>query len=362
MNEPSFPQFKVGTLDSLVLQSEELAKLDQQLHTSIAKVLETIASLMNDNSSSNSSSSTNINDITKILKLKVDGVDSVEYFERFQWKQSRFRLDKPIEELIGLISNEGLQLDSDLRQQFQNYNSAKSNLLACKRKQTGDLTVKSLHDIVSKEDFVIGSEHLKTILLVIPLSLESQFLNSYESVSPFVVPRSAKRISCDAEYVLYGVTLFKKYENEFLANARENKWIPRDFQYSDEIIEQMKNEFNIAQREENSLKNDLMRLSKEAYSEISVCWNHIKFLRSFVESVLRYGLPPTFYCYILKVDNLKNLEKAKLECIERFGYLGGNAFTKDNKGKVVKDNSLHEYASLVDTDYEPFVIYQVHIY
>lgn len=353
LRELKFPSFKVGTLDSLVQQSEELAKYDTQLNASIGKVLETISGLIN---------SGNENGITALPKLKVDGMDSIDYFEKFKWKQSRFRLDKSIEELIKLITNEALQLDSDLRSQYQLYNNAKSTLLACQRKQNGDLSVKSLHDIVSKKDFVIGSEHLKTVLLAIPISLEKQFLNSYESISTFVVPRSANRIANDSEFVLYGVTLFKKYENQFLTAARENKWIPRDFEYSDEIIEQMKNEFNIAQKEESTLKNDLMRLSREAFSEISICWVHIKLLRAFVESVLRYGLPPTFYCYILKLQNSKDLATAKADCIERFGYLGGNAFSKDNKGNVVKDNSLHEYASLVDTDYEPFVIYEVHIY
>lgn len=358
LREIDFPQFKVGTLDSLVLQSEELTKLDNQLHTSVGKVLETISTLIN----KNNNNSSNGNSITNLPRLKVDGMDSIEYFEKFQWKQSRFRLDKSIEDLIKLISNEGLQLDSDLRSQFQNYNNAKSNLLACQRKQNGDLSVKSLHDVVSKENFVIGSDHLKTVLLAVPLTLESQFLNSYESISPFVVPRSADKISSDSEYALYGISLFKKYENQFLTAARENKWIPRDFQYSDEIIEKLKNEFTTAQKEENSLKNDLMRLSKEAFSEISICWVHIKVLRAFVESVLRYGLPPTFYCYIIKIDDARNLPKAKATCVERFGYLGGNAFAKDSKGKVIKDNSLHEYASLVDTDYEPFVIYEVHVY
>lgn len=363
LREVQFPSFKVGTLDSLVQQSEELGKLDHQLHTSISKVLETISNLVSSGSgvsSLGSGSSSNIG--ANLPKLKVDGMDPIDYFEKFQWKQSRFRFDKSIEELIKLISNEGLQLDSDLRSQYQIYNNAKSNLLACQRKQNGDLSVKSLHGVVSKDDFVLGSDHLKTVLLAVPSSLESQFLDSYESVSPFVVPRSARKISSDAEYVLYGVTLFKKYENQFLTASRENKWIPRDFEYSDEIIEKLKNEFSIAQKQESTLKNDLMRLSKEAFSEITICWVHIKLLRAFVESVLRYGLPPTFYCYILKVNNAKDLGKAKADCIERFGYLGGNAFTKDNKGKVVKDNSLHEYASLVDTDYEPFVIYEVHVY
>lgn len=343
----TFPDFKIGTLDSLVLQSEELSKLDGQLHTSVNKVVEIFNALTGSNASA--------------AKLKVDGIDSNKYFQRFQWNKSRFRVDKSIDELIKLISNEGLQLDADLKAQYQNYNNIKSNLLSIQRKQNGDLSVKSLHDIVKRDDFVLDSEHLKTVLIAVPSATSPQFLNSYETLVPFVVPRSAKLIAEDSEYKLYGVTLFKKYQTEFMVKSRENKWTPREFTFDDEVIAKMKSEFSTVQRDEINVKNDLVRLSREAYSEISICWNHIKFLRAFVESVLRYGLPPKFLCFVLKPTESKNVDKAKADVVARYSYLGGNAFNKDSKGMMVKDNSLHEYAAIVDTDYEPFVIYKVDI-
>lgn len=351
-----FPSFKVGTLDSLVVQSEELAKFDHQLHNAIGKVNEIKIQLLQD-SNPNISNSSEI----KLPKAKIDGKIVDDIFEKFEWKASSYRLDKPISELINLITSEALQLDADLRSQFQGYNTAKSNLLSCQRKQTGDLSVKSLHDVVSKENFVLNSDHLKTVLIAVPTALKSNFEGKYETLTKFVVPRSANLIASDAEYLLYGVTLFKKFELEFLAKAREEKWIPRDFEYSDAAIEQMKNEFDIAQKEEYSLKNDLSRLANVAYADITKCWIHIKYLRAFVESVLRYGLPPEFYCFALKFPDGKNIEKGKQECVEKYGYLGGNAFSKDNNGKVLKDSSLHEYANLVDTDYEPFVLYEIEL-
>ncbi|ESX01220.1 hypothetical protein KL918_002861 [Ogataea parapolymorpha] len=344
--EYQLPGFKVGTLDSLVLQSEELGRIDQQLYGSIGKVQDIMASIHGEG------------DAKFVAKQKIDGKFVDQYLESFRWNTSRYRLDKPIEELINLISSEALNVDNDLRSSYANYNQARSNLVAAQRKQTGDLSVKSLHDIVRAEHFVLDSEHLQTVLLAVPKSVNDEFLNQYETLVEFVVPRSAQQIAQDSEYYLYSVTLFKKYVPAFLSKARDAKWIPRDFDYSEEVMAKMRNEYQEASKEEHTLKNDLLRLSKSAYSEIVSSWTHIKILRTFVESVLRYGLPPDFYSFLLRLP-AKAISKSKRELIQRFGYLGGNAFAKDKKGNLVADAGLHEYASLVDQDYEPFVLYEI---
>lgn len=349
------PKFKVGTLDSLVEQSDELSKYDTQLYQSILKDLEITGNVQNPGSSATSTSPV-------LPRMKLDGKTVDAYFEGFQWNASRYRLDKPIDELIKSISDEALSLDSDVKNAYSTYTAARSNLLAAQRKQNGDLTVRSLHDLVNKDDFVLGSEHLVTELVVVPKSVKQQFLDSYETLAPFVVPRSAHEITEDSEYYLYGVTVFGKYEQQFLNAAREAKFIPREFDYSEENINQMKNEFAEASKTETEQRNDLIRLTKSAYTELSSAWMHIKILRTFVESVLRYGLPPDFYCYFLRLKTDKAISRAKKDLVTRFGYLGGNAFSTDKNGKLVNDSSLHDYASLVDTDYEPFVLYLVQLY
>ena len=56
-------------------------------------------------------------------------------------------------------------------------------------------------------------------------------------------------------------------------------------------------------------------------------------------------------------SNLKNVDKAKKELIAKFNYLGGNGYTTGNNNS----SNLHEYASLVDTEYQPFVLYELEI-
>lgn len=340
INKLTIPDFQSGTLDSLVQESDELAKIDTQLSSSVSKVVDILATV------------TETENPTRIVNSK----SVLEYIESFQWNTSKYRLDKPINQLVKLIADEAIALDNDVRTAYQGYQTAKSNFLAADRKKNGDLSIKSLHEIVKPEHFVLDSEHLTTLLIAVPKSLVSDFKNSYETLTQFVIPRSAAEIASDQEYSLYTVTLFKKYQQDFVNAAREHKWHPRnDFTYSEETLNNLRKEFDLTRATESKTKNDVIRLAKTAYSDIFASWFHIKVIRVYVESVLRYGLPPQFDYFLIKFQgpNAKSLEKARKELIEKFGYLGGDGFSTKN--------NLHEYASLVDTEYEPFVIYDVTI-
>ena len=47
------------------------------------------------------------------------------------------------------------------------------------------------------------------------------------------------------------------------------------------------------------------------FSEIFIAWTHLKALRTFVESVLRYALPTNFQCILVLVMNTKKTKKKK---------------------------------------------------
>lgn len=338
----NLPDFQIKTLDSLVQLSEELAKLDSSLAASVAKVVDVIQSV----------------DPHKLFAETrvVNSKPATAFVEKFAWNTTKYRLDKPIKELVQLISGDAIALDNDVRLSYQQYQTAKSNFLAADRKKNGDLSVKSLHEIVRPEHFVLGSEHLTTVLVAVPNALVDDFRKTYEKLTEFVIPRSAQQIARDSDFLLYTVALFKKYQQEFITACREHKWHPRtDFVYSDENLNQMRKEFDMSKTAESKTKTELVWLSKTAYSEIFSGWIHIKAIRIYVESVLRYGLPPQFDTYAIKFEgsNLNNVAKAKKELVAKFGYLGGDGFSEKN--------NLHEYASLVDSDYEPFVLYQLEI-
>lgn len=219
---------------------------------------------------------------------------------------------------------------------------------------SGNLSVRSLHDVVRREHIVCESEYLSTILVAVPKSLVKDYLAKYETLVPMVVPRSASVIASDDEYTLFNTTLFTKYFTQFAVKARENKWTPRDFHYTDGMVENMRREVRMAGEQERKLWAETVRLSHTAYNDIIKNWAHIKVIRMFVEGVLRYGLPPNFVNTSILVT-VKSQKKVEEVLVAKFSYLGGNAFVKDKKGKLKADIDLHEHGAIVDADYKPFV-------
>ncbi|KAA8916230.1 hypothetical protein TRICI_001627 [Trichomonascus ciferrii] len=348
VNQFEIPNFKIGTLDNLVQQSEELAKIDGQFQGIVNKAAEILASVFEDNKGQLAGA-----------KRIDDNKTPEQYFASFTWNNSKYRVDKSIPELVDMISKEAFALDTDVRNSYNNYSTAKSNLSAVDRKQTGNLSVRSLHDVLRREHFVQDSEYLTTLLVAVPKQSKKDFLNQYETLTPMVVPRSATVIAEDSEYTLFNVTLFTKYAAEFTSKVREHKWTPREFKYSEEAIADLKKEQQVASQTERKLWSEVVRLARTAYGDIIKAWAHLKAIRIFVESVLRYGLPPNFLTAVFQAP--KNVEKAEQTLVAKFGYLGGNAFNKDKRGKLKGDADLSEYGALVDMEYKPFVLFHIDI-
>lgn len=88
----SIPQFKIGTLDSLVQLSEELAKIDGQFSGILSKISDIISTLYDGN-------------IAQVNASKrVEDRSAVEYVKSFSWSTNKYRLDKSIPELVDLLT------------------------------------------------------------------------------------------------------------------------------------------------------------------------------------------------------------------------------------------------------------------
>jgi V-type H+-transporting ATPase subunit C len=61
------------------------------------------------------------------------------------------------------------------------------------------------------------------------------------------------------------------------------------------------------QVEVDNMRSGLTRWCKTHYGEAFVAWMHIKVIRVFVESVLRYGLPVDFTAVLYKVASGKEV-------------------------------------------------------
>lgn len=320
------PEFKIGTLDALIQQSDELSRLEGLCSGVAAKVGDCLRSIL-DGDEAKMSQHKSVND--KPLD---------QYLRSFSWNKVKYRADKPLAELIDLLQKEVSSVDTDVRSKYNQYNQIKTNLQTLTRKQTGNLATKSLVSVVDPSTLVQGSEHLETHLVAVPSANVKEFMKTYETLSPMVVPRSSTFVTSDDEFSLYAVTTFKKHSPEFIHKCREKKWFPRDFKYKEGGKEEEAKEVDRVAAEEKKVWGETLRMGRTGWSEGVMIWIHVIVLRVFVETVLRYGLPLDFVCGLVKTSP-KLSKKARYGLDQAYSYLAGNAMGKDKKGRPTKDDS-----------------------
>jgi V-type H+-transporting ATPase subunit C len=93
----------------------------------------------------------------------------------------------------------------------------------------------------------------------------------------------------------------------FSKTLREKRYVVRDdFTYDPSQQGKAAMALEQLQVEVDNMRSGLTRWCKTHFGEAFVAWMHIKVIRVFVESVLRYGLPVDFTAVLYKVTNGKH--------------------------------------------------------
>lgn len=335
------PDLKVGTLDQLVGLTDDLAKLDAYVEGIIRKLVQYMEEILEDQK-----------DVLR-ENLNVNNMDLPSYLTKFNWDLAKYPTRQPLPNISEIINKQVQTIESDLKQKASAYNSLKTSLQNLERKQTGSLLIRSLGDLVKKEHFVLNSEFLTTLLVVVPVTNAKDWEKSYETITDLVVPRSSVKIFEDNEHSLYNVTLFKKVVEEFKLKAREKKFTVRDFTYSEEELAAGKSHHAKLKMDKSKQLSGLFRWLKVNFSECFAAWIHVKALRVFVESVLRYGLPVNFQAMLLQP--LKSSKKLRETLNKIYSHLDSSLAS----GQI--DDIPGGLTSFGVEEYYPYVYFKINI-
>ncbi|KAK4050281.1 Vacuolar ATP synthase subunit C [Microbotryomycetes sp. JL201] len=365
-----FPDFRTGTLSDLLTLSETLVKHDAQTTTNLTKTVDQIKSLTSSDNSNNtnSTSSSRSSDLARHLVLD-DGRPYLDYVlpptpndQPWQWNRSKYRTEsKSLQEIVDTLMKEVGSVENAQRNKGSQYALVKGQLQTAQRKKTGNLSMRSLADIVSPEDFsaTSKSEYLETVMVAVPKNLVKEWDSSYERLAQMVVPRSSTKIATDDEFTLFGVTIFKRVRDEFAQKCREQKFIVRDFTYDRDAIEKQKHDLTELESQEKELWTDLLRLSRINFSDLFQILIHIKVVRAYIESVLRYGLPAAYFAAIIKPDP-KQSTKLVQTLSSHFGTGSKSSKVKKRGQDSSTDTALAgEFANVLEEEYLDFVFFEI---
>lgn len=314
----NIPNLKVGTLDQLFGLSDEMNKLDSFVEMVTRKVAQYLSEVLE-------------HEKDKLAEnLMVNNVDCFTYVTKFDWDYAKYPIKQPLKSISETISKQVSLIDNDLKSKSNAYNGIKQTLAALQKKQSGSLLTRNLSDIIKKEDFITDSEYLQTMIVIIPKHSFEEWLACYETLCEYIVPRSSKKLYEDNEQIMVNVTMFQKVVDTFKIKCRDRKYIVREYKYDEQAIQRENEQIKTLQQSQKDKFGPLVRWLKINFSEACTAWIHVKALRLFIESVLRYGLPVNFQAVIMKPQ--KKSQKRLRESLENL-YSGINM--ENNKKETI---------------------------
>jgi len=325
---------KFGSFDSLIKLTDDLQKTDSLIESSLRRIERQILDL--DPRA----------EFKIISQRKQSSLEA--YVRSFTWDDHKFPRTRALTDNLALLLSSVQKLDEEVKNKAFTFAEVKTQWANIqKSKQAGGATLLNVDlndiltpEVVTPEDFV-ETEHLTTVLVIVPKQDDKRWLANYEQLSSLVVPKSAKafRASDKEGNILYRVIVFKKEVENFMKNARSQKFSVRDFKYSEQEYRNAVDRNQTLKAEFAKQETFLRKVCHAAFSDTLVAWCHLKAMRVFVEAVLRYGVPPNFAAFIIKPSKGKSntkLLKAINEVFSASGLFGqsylGSAGDKQHDG------------------------------
>ena len=286
----------------------------------------------------------------------------------FEWNESKYPVKRPLPEMVKNIATSVGKLQDDLKQLIASKDATEQKLNAGARKK-GKFVLEDIltPDVVSVDDFV-NTDYLVTLVVAVPKTMEERWLGGYEKLcgavagygpegnrqqttgSP-VVPGSSRKLVEKEDTVFFSVALlrgqyqagffddegqfeagtFTNFVDMFIKEARESKFVAREFMFDAAAAEAAKRQTEQWKYQQRQQLTAISKFCESQFGEAFVALTHVKAIRAFVESVLRYGLPPNFTAVVLKP--FRNKEKRLHETLTKMysGLQGSSLFAGDDE-------------------------------
>jgi V-type H+-transporting ATPase subunit C len=330
------PAMKVGTLDQLMQLSDEASRADAFAEGVLKKVERQVAeayyakkqAVVAKLGSEEEKRAAVIKPLPMMMLVEGKARPVHAWAAEFRWDAATWGdRDEALPDVLRRLLGAADKIDADVRAVTQAYQEKKSALVAAERRRSGNLMVVALEDVLTPaalraagcEWVPAESEFLASVVVIVAKAQEEAFLQTYaqldaasvplgpegrreaERGSP-VVPGSARRVAEDKDgYAAIVLVVLKKFADSFRAACRERRLTVRDFVYDPAQAGAIGRQVEQLQKELSEKLQQLELESRRRYAEIISVWFHIKAVRVFVESVLRFGLPVNFRAVLLKL-------------------------------------------------------------
>ena len=236
---------------------------------------------------------------TNPLQIKFRGalLDPKKAITEFQWDEGKYpNRSKTIADIMHKINEKYTETRKTIKSKTDDYNNSVNELKLKKKSQYEALSLmkQDYRDLVSKSKMEMKTtDYLCTMLCFVPTGNEKTFESKYMSLADgYVVPYSALRIDRgeDEKMQLYRVIVMKHKKDDFRNQCQGQLRITCKEYNEEELLSKPVEEKEIEKLNNESVqkKHDLERHAESGYSEVFYALLHLKYLRLYVESCLKY--------------------------------------------------------------------------
>lgn len=341
-----------GSFDSLIRLTDDLQKYDSQVDSLVHRLERQMIEL----------------DPQAEFRVKSQRTVKTfdEYMSAWQWDDAKYPRTVPIVQIAANLMVVTNKLDEQTREKTTTYNELKMQKANFDKNSSGGLASRDLTDVFAPEkvrmtggaeDDFIYTEHLTTICVIVPRSASDDFRGSYERMTELVVPGSAKHFASEDDKdgnQLWRVVMFKSCVEAFKKACRDMRLVTRDFEYSEEGYTRIKAQRAQVTQQLKSAHDMLKGLYQAAWSDAVVGWIHIKAMRAFVESILRFGVPARFASFFV-APRSGQLAQCRSALNSVLAPKGGQT----SMDSATEQDDGEEYFPYVSFSFTPFTVARV---
>ena len=378
------PALTVGSLDSLMALSDDLVKINTQIEGVLRKIERQYYDIAGSGAD----------------KLRMNNDVTVgAYLKQFSWDSARYTIGRvSMVATVSQIQDMVAGVDDELKKLSVSYSEKNQMLSTIQRKKNVNLASSDFEDYLTPQQAAAitskDSDFCVTVMAVVPLAIEEEFKRTYFTLGPEVasvggpdwsmnsggvgrddgkfgplsgrnnekgspvIPESISKIISEGDYSLYSMSILRghyeagvfdaqreftpgklvEYLDPFILAAREKRVIIRPWKFDNSKAGGIDGQIDAASASLKKMQIQLTTWCRTHFGEVYAGWIHLKVIRAFAESVLRYGVPadkPPKYLSMFVQPNMKK-EKASLDALSMniirvFPELGGQQVDADEE-------------------------------
>jgi len=163
---------KVGTLDELMLISDELTKLDAEAEAVARKMQRKYREISGPDAQ----------------PLGVGGISPRKYWETFQWNVAAYPYNRKLPQIAKIIQNHIKTANTNFTHGISVFQDAKNKLAAAQRRAGGNLLVSDLNDVLAEigrdpREMFKEMEFLKRVVVVVQTNEAKKFVETYHEIN-----------------------------------------------------------------------------------------------------------------------------------------------------------------------------------